>query len=329
MKTFLRILLGFFVIIIIIVVIGFFLPAEVHLEKSLLVRAPRKVVFDQVNNLRNWENWSPWHQMDTTMKIEYSQDFIGTGASFKWEGNNEVGSGTISIIKSYPYDTIFIEMDFMNQGTSLSYHVFTETDSGTYVNWGFSTNLGKNPLSRYFGLMTDKFVGRDFEKGLKNLDSFSTGLPDFVVEIKKIKSFNYVSLRKKCKWEDVSSVMADSYAKLMKHIRSSKINMTGAPYSIYHTVNESGVDIEMGIPVNKAVKGKKEIVTGIFPDKKVASVDYYGFYDQLEKAHGYIQNWLTKMDYDVDGLPMEQYITDTSSEPDTSKWLTRIYYPVK
>ena len=30
------------------------------------------MVYDQVNTLKNWENWSPWHKIDKGMKLTYS-----------------------------------------------------------------------------------------------------------------------------------------------------------------------------------------------------------------------------------------------------------------
>jgi len=32
---------------------------------------------------------------------------------------------------------------------------------------------------------------------------------------------------------------------------------------------------------------------------------------------------------EINGASWEVYITDPMSEPDTSKWVTQIYYPVK
>ena len=37
------------------------------------------------------------------------------------------------------------------------------------------TDMGKNPIGKFFGLMMDKMVGPDFERGLNNLKSLCEG----------------------------------------------------------------------------------------------------------------------------------------------------------
>ena len=41
--------------------------------------------------------------------------------------------------------------------------------SGTRVTWGFTSNLGSNPVMRWMGLMFDRWIGPDYEQGLANL----------------------------------------------------------------------------------------------------------------------------------------------------------------
>jgi carbon monoxide dehydrogenase subunit G len=40
---------------------------------------------------------------------------------------------------------------------------------GTQVTWTFETELGMNPIKRYFGLMLDRLLGADYEAGLTAL----------------------------------------------------------------------------------------------------------------------------------------------------------------
>lgn len=331
MKTLLRILLGLLALLVIIVIIGLFLPSKIHVERSLLINVPRKVLFDQVNNLRNWEKWSPWHRIDTAMEITYEGNIGGTGASYSWKSDNKnVGYGKLTILASYPPDSILTEMDFMEQGTATAIYKFQKTDSGTLVIWKYETDMGKNPFTKYFGLMTVKFVGRDFEQGLKNLDSIAEKLPPYVADVVKLNSFNYVSIRQDCSMENISPIMAKSYDKLMNYIQAAGATMAGAPFAIYHKISDNGIiDLEMGIPVNSVLSSKSNILSGTYPETKDAMLEYYGFYDSIGAAHGYVQDWIMRMGLTLNGAPMEQYVTDPSAEPDTAKWLTRIYYPVK
>ena len=42
---------------------SFFISGDVHVERSATINAPADVIFQQVNVLTNWVNWSPWSEM--------------------------------------------------------------------------------------------------------------------------------------------------------------------------------------------------------------------------------------------------------------------------
>ena len=101
-------------IIIVLLVASFFLPKHIHIERSVFIKAPAEVVFNQINVLKNWEEWSPWHQIDTTMLITYTGPEGGIGSAYEWKSDNRnAGKGKLTILYSHAYDTIATEMDFM------------------------------------------------------------------------------------------------------------------------------------------------------------------------------------------------------------------------
>lgn len=171
-------LIGIVILVLVVLFFGIamFLPSEVHVERSLVIPASSEVVFDQINDLRNWKNWSPWHQMDPDMKITYEGFLKGEGASYQWE-SPKVGNGTLTITESLPHRYIGTEMDFMEEGTATAYHRFEPVEGGTQVTWAFETDMGTNPVDKYIGLMMDSMIGADFEKGLNNLKTYVQNQP--------------------------------------------------------------------------------------------------------------------------------------------------------
>ncbi len=57
-------------------------PDEYSVERSTTIDASSDVVFDQVNDFRHWEDWSPWAQDDPEMETEFSGARRGEGAVF-------------------------------------------------------------------------------------------------------------------------------------------------------------------------------------------------------------------------------------------------------
>ena len=97
-----KILIGFIVVLALFAVVVSLRPSEFHVERSASISAPPAVVFEQVNDLHKWQAWSPWAKMDPAAKVSYEGPTAGTGAVFHWDGNKDVGAGSMTIVDSRP-----------------------------------------------------------------------------------------------------------------------------------------------------------------------------------------------------------------------------------
>ncbi|KKP85530.1 MAG: Transcriptional regulator, effector-binding domain/component, partial [candidate division CPR3 bacterium GW2011_GWE2_35_7] len=62
---------------------------------------------------------------------------------------------------------------------------------------------------------------------------------------------------------------------------------------------------------------------------KAVYVEYKGAYDKTYTAYMDLEAYVKEYNLTEAGGPWEVYITDPGTEPDTSKWITGIYFPVK
>ncbi len=174
MKTLKIIGLTLFTIIVLLFIGGLFISPKVHVERNAVINASPEKIFPNINTLSNWTKWSPWHTIDSNMIIVYTGPESGAGASYAWKSNNgKVGSGKMTIVQSMPNSFIATQMDFMENGTAIGTFRLEPGDIGTKVTWTMDSDMGFNPFARYMGLMMDKWVGEDFEKGLENLEKAS------------------------------------------------------------------------------------------------------------------------------------------------------------
>ncbi len=87
-----------------------------------------------------------------------------------WHSDNkEVGNGTQTITQSQPNELIKVELDFGAMGIAAGSYTLKPEGTGTHFIWAFDVEHGGSLLNRYFGLMMDKWVGKDYAKGLANL----------------------------------------------------------------------------------------------------------------------------------------------------------------
>lgn len=166
-----KILLGLVAIIAIILIVAAFQPAEYHVERSAVVPASPPVVYAHVNDFHNWGQFNPWQELDTNAKVTFEGPANGPGAKFNWEGNSNMGSGSMTITTTRPDERIDIAMHFLKpmEGEAVTAFLFRPEGTGTKVTW---TMDGKNNLiGRAFCLFMDmdKMVGGQYEKGLAKL----------------------------------------------------------------------------------------------------------------------------------------------------------------
>lgn len=150
-------------------------PADFRIERSTTISAPTAVVFAQVNDLRAWQEFSPWAKLDPAAKISFAGPQTGIGSAFTWAGNSDVGEGTMTIIESKPAELVRFRLDFLKpmESTSTAEFTFKPAGNGTAVTWSM---FGKNNfIGRAFCVFMDmdKMVGGQFEEGLAKLKTLS------------------------------------------------------------------------------------------------------------------------------------------------------------
>jgi uncharacterized protein YndB with AHSA1/START domain len=146
-------------------------PDVFRVERSSAIKAPPEKIFALINDFKAWTAWSPWEKKDPAMKRSYGAVTSGKGATYGWDGNNNVGQGSMEITDAVPSSKIELKLDFVKPMEGHNTVVFTLTPQGemTQVSWvmqGPTPFIGK--IIHVFMNM-DKMVGGDFEAGLANL----------------------------------------------------------------------------------------------------------------------------------------------------------------
>lgn len=167
------------VLAVVLVVVGFLLPQTRHVERSITVNATKDTVFNQVNNLQNFNNWSPWAAIDPNASYTFTGPNSGVGATMAWDSQMpEVGSGTYKIIESNYPNAVKFEMKFgQEQMPAESSFLLDEISyEETRVTWTFDVDFGNDLMGRYVGyFLMEGAVGPQYEKGLQNLKQIVEG----------------------------------------------------------------------------------------------------------------------------------------------------------
>ena len=167
------VLLGLFVLV------TLFLPKDYYVERSEVIEAPAVVIYMQIADLKAWQEWNPWKEMDPDMTLTFGEATSGTGAWYSWE-SEIAGSGRMTVIEADPPKTIRYELLFKGYESVPSYSGFSlegEALTGPVkVTWSFEGSVGDKLFARWMTLFIDKFVGENYENGLKALKERCEGM---------------------------------------------------------------------------------------------------------------------------------------------------------
>ena len=160
------ILLGLFLVF---VAGGFVLPDKAHVSRSTVINAPPEKIFTVVSDLRRSKDWSPWFALDPQMTVTFEGEGAGVGQKMSWSSQKpDVGTGSQQTIGLIENKQVKAALDFGEMGQATATIDLVPEAVGTRVDWALDVPLG-NIIERWFGLIMDRMVGPDFEKGLANL----------------------------------------------------------------------------------------------------------------------------------------------------------------
>lgn len=151
-------------------------PDDFKYARSTTIKASPAVIFEYVNNLRSWEAWSPWAKLDPNATTTFEGPDAGQGAKMSWDGNHNIGKGSLTITESVANEKVTYRLDFLKpmESTADSSFAFELQDGGdtlvTWSMWGQNTFPGK--IMSVF-IDCEKMIGEQFDKGLADLKAIA------------------------------------------------------------------------------------------------------------------------------------------------------------
>jgi uncharacterized protein YndB with AHSA1/START domain len=156
-------------IAVLIVAGSFVLPGEAVVTRSTEIAAPPEKVFAIAGDLHRFPEFSPWADLDPNIKYTLDNPAPGVGQKMSWVSDNaKVGSGSQTITEYDPPKHLAAELDLGPMGKPLATWDLEPSGTGTKATWGFKSKLD-GIAARWFGLMFDRWIGADYEKGLAKL----------------------------------------------------------------------------------------------------------------------------------------------------------------
>ena len=167
-----KILIGVAGIILLLLIVIATRPATYHVERSVTIAAPASAVFPWVADLHKFGAWSPWAELDPEMKVAFEGPETGVGSIYRWDGNDQVGAGSLTVTAYVPNEKVAMDLIFLEPFASAAksgLQVAADGEGATKVTW--SLDGDNNFMGKAMSLVMDMdtMIGADYEKGLAKL----------------------------------------------------------------------------------------------------------------------------------------------------------------
>lgn len=332
MKKFIRFNLWLLLIVAaIILTLAVVQPNDVVVKRSVLIKAPKEVVFEQVSKLKNWAYWSTILSNDSTIAITYSGTDGTLGSTMTWKGDEGVsGSGTIKndgvegTTMKYSFN-VTEPAEMIADGAI----IVADTAYMVKVTWTFHKHFPflANAALVLFDL--DKYMGADMERSLENLKTHIATNVKIPIDIKETEYAARIvaGIRDTVQWSEMESFFGDTYNLL---VRTSPVKVTGARTGLFYTWDtvQKNTVVMAGVPVTDTDLPIKGIIFTTVPASKAYVATHKGGYAGIRAVHEALNKHVTDAGQ-VSWLTVEEYMLYPGNQSDSNKWVTNVYYLIQ
>ncbi|MDD3005118.1 hypothetical protein [Flavobacterium sp.] len=306
------------------------------IKNTSFIKVPREVVFNYINDYRNWDQWLDLDADSTDVKYTFGDNTIGQDGSFSWIKGNEEGKFQSIFVKQN--DSIAQKM-IVNGNTSASYLVLKDSIGGTQLTWVVEgkADFGTKIKAAFNGGIQN-LKSKMFQNSLNNINALITQeIRNFSVEVigeVTIDSVYYAKQTATVKTKDLNSRVTPMLQKIEQFFKNGNLQMNGKPFVIYESINNQNGTITFSVcgPLKEEIFvsnpsdisiAKLEPFTAL---KTILKGDYSHRNQALKKAMSYINE--KKINPNTALKNMDIYTLNVSDEKRPSKWVTEILIPI-
>jgi len=327
-------------ILILVIIIGVSIyiatiDGNYDIKQTRTIKAPVEIVFNEINDFKNWQNWGPWYETDSTIIASFDEVTSGVGASYSWTGKDGVGSmKTISLI---PNKELIQQIDFGTGSTPEVYWQLNKVDNETEITWGMKgkSSFGEKAYWLYKGGI-EKNMTPMYTRGLELLDSYlQKEMVKYSIESKGIVDYGggfYLYQTTSSKMEELDEKMGKMFSAILTYMNKNSLEPSGKPFSINHKWDEENNTTMFStcIPVKERIITSGDVLTGFLKPQKtfktILKGDYKFLYEAWESAY---KNLIEQGFTEIEGSePFEVYTVSTHENINPAEWITEIYIPV-
>ena len=318
-------------------------PDSYDVSRTQFIKAPASIIFNNINDFKNWESWGPWQEEDPSIVSTYPEQTRGVGAYYTWTSKGGPGKmETVGLVKNKSIDQ---KIQFDDNEPNDVYWRFEEVEGGTNVTWGMKakqTPFMFKMIAAISGGMENVF-GPMEEKGLANLDHLIMEMVKLpppntskfhigTISQREIEAQTFIGYFQKANITDLPALFQEFMPKAGMYAAQNNMKpgeyIPGAVYTKFD--EEKGTtELYIGLMLAKELAPAEGMDTVDISAGPIVTLTKLGSYGEGDyEAHTNIANFLKNNSLEQGKLVWELYMNDpTTVKPEEIR--TDIYYQVK
>lgn len=128
--------------------------------------------------------------------------------------------------------------------------------------------------------------------------------------------------------EQLPEVFHRAFGEVMATVARQGVAVVGPPFGYYPRMPDATVEVAAGFPVSAPVTPSGEVTNLELPGGRAVVAVHRGPFETLAATYDEITRWAATEGVTLGGVVWESYLTDPTTEPDPTRWETRIVWPL-
>ncbi|MEX0996519.1 MAG: SRPBCC family protein [Flavobacteriaceae bacterium] len=337
----------FFLLLIVFIGVALYFgtqDGDFSVSETREMNAPPEVVFEEVNDFKNWQKWGSWMNHEN-LKINYPDNTSGKGAFYSWSSTKD-GDGAMETVDVETNKKITQKIVFNgsleDEGNQVTW-TFEPINNGnaTLVSWSMEGSL--NLFEKiYFAIQDQTLEERVrlmYSESLKNLDAvLQKEMNEYSIDTKGLTNHSggfYLYNTTASKQSEIGTKIIPMIEQITNFMTENNIPAQGNPFVVYldwDEMNKTAI-YSVGIHTSDMVilPDGSPVISGYMEASTAIKTTLTGNYSYLTEAWEATEAYIQKNGFiKSDKLsPFEIYVIKAPEEKNPSKWVTDIYIPIE
>lgn len=279
-----------------------------------MVNANGNGISRKLQNEKTWQMWFPGKAAQQNSSSRFTFDH------------------SVYSINTQTSNPSFITISAKNLQVATSLYVISKNADTAQLIWTGSIPTSYNPYKRAQTYFASKKIKNEIGSILGQMQSFFSkpeNVYDYSIEHSIVTDSLLVSTYRTVKGYPSVDFVYTLIDQLKKYIADQGAKETGFPMLNVSTNDSIGFLTRVAIPTNKRLPSSGNIsFKEMLGQGNILVTEVKGGPTTVREAFQQMGNYISDYHQSSPAIPFQSLITDRRKEPDTTKWLTKLYYPV-